>query len=58
VDPEPRDRQPAQDIPMQEQPREGNGDRREHRPASEQSRTNATGTWDDTRQRPTRQQGC
>jgi hypothetical protein len=33
---EPRDRRPAQDIPVQEQPREGNGDRRERRPAVDQ----------------------
>jgi hypothetical protein len=41
VDPEPRDRQPAQDIPVQEQPREGNGDRRECHPTAEQSRGRA-----------------
>jgi hypothetical protein len=28
MDPEPRGRQPAQDVPVQEQPREGNGKRR------------------------------
>jgi hypothetical protein len=26
MDPEPRDRQPSHDVPMQEQPREGNGE--------------------------------
>jgi hypothetical protein len=31
MDAEPRDRRPAQDVPVQEQPREANGDRREHR---------------------------
>jgi hypothetical protein len=36
MDAEPRDRRPTQDIPMQEEPREGNGDRRECRPAAEQ----------------------
>jgi hypothetical protein len=30
------DRRPAQDIPVQEEPREGNGDQREHRPAADQ----------------------
>jgi hypothetical protein len=33
---EPRDRRPAQDIPVQEEPRQWNGDRRERRPAAEQ----------------------
>jgi hypothetical protein len=41
MDPEPRDRGPAQDIPVQEQPREGNGERRECRPAAEQPRDRA-----------------
>jgi hypothetical protein len=36
MDAEPRDRQPAQDIPVQEGPREGNGDRHERRPAADQ----------------------
>jgi hypothetical protein len=36
MDLEPRDQQPAQDVPVQEQPREGNGERRERRPAAEQ----------------------
>jgi hypothetical protein len=36
MDAERRDRRPAQDIPVQEQPREGNGDRRECRPAADQ----------------------
>jgi hypothetical protein len=36
MDAEPRDRRPAQDIPVQEEPREGNGDRRERRPAADQ----------------------
>jgi hypothetical protein len=36
MDLEPCDRQPAQDIPVQEQPRGGNGERRERRPAAEQ----------------------
>jgi hypothetical protein len=31
---EPRNRRPAQDIPVQEEPREGNIDRRERRPAA------------------------
>jgi hypothetical protein len=31
MDPEPRDRQPAQDIPVQEQPCEGHGERRKRR---------------------------
>jgi hypothetical protein len=38
LDPEPCDRQPAQDVSVQEQPREGNGKRQEHRPAAEQAR--------------------
>jgi hypothetical protein len=33
---EPHDRRPAQDIPVQEEPREGNGDRRKRRPAADQ----------------------
>jgi hypothetical protein len=41
MDAEPRDRQPAQDIPVQEEPREGNGDRRERRPAIDQPRGRA-----------------
>jgi hypothetical protein len=41
MDPEPRDRQPAQDVSMQEQPREGNGERQERCPASKQSRARA-----------------
>jgi hypothetical protein len=36
MDAEPRNRWPAQDIPVQEEPREGNGDRRECRPAANQ----------------------
>jgi hypothetical protein len=36
MDAEPHDRWPAQDILMQEEPREGNGDRRERRPAADQ----------------------
>jgi hypothetical protein len=36
MDAEPRDRRPAQDIPMQVEHREGNGDRRERRPAADQ----------------------
>jgi hypothetical protein len=35
MDAEPRDRQPAQDIPVQEEPREGNGDRRDRHPAAD-----------------------
>jgi hypothetical protein len=38
MDPKPRDRQPAQGIPAQEQPREGNGERREGCLAAEQPR--------------------
>jgi hypothetical protein len=59
MDAEPRDRRPAQDIPVQEEPREGNGDQRERRPAAEQPRprTNATDAWADTRQQPTHQRG-
>jgi hypothetical protein len=38
MDPEPRDRQPSQDVPVQEQPREGNGKWRERRPAAKQPR--------------------
>jgi hypothetical protein len=41
MDPKPRNRQPAQDVPVQEQPREGNGERRERRPATEQPRARA-----------------
>jgi hypothetical protein len=41
LDLEPRDRQNAQDVPVQEQPREGNGERRECRPAAEQPRSRA-----------------
>jgi hypothetical protein len=37
-DPEPRDWQPVQMVPVQEQPRERNGERWEHRPAAEQPR--------------------
>jgi hypothetical protein len=33
---EPHDRRPAQDIPVQAETREGNGDRRERRPAADQ----------------------
>jgi hypothetical protein len=36
MDAEPRDRRPAQDIPVQEEPREGNGDRRECRLPADQ----------------------
>jgi hypothetical protein len=36
MDPEPHDRQPAQDVPVREQPRDGNGERRERRPVAEQ----------------------
>jgi hypothetical protein len=36
VDAEPRDRQPAQDIPVQGEPPEGNGNRREHRPVADE----------------------
>jgi hypothetical protein len=35
MDAEPRDRQPAQDIPVQEEPLEGNGDQHERRLAAE-----------------------
>jgi hypothetical protein len=35
MNPEPRDRQLARDVPMQEQPREGNDKRRKHHPAAE-----------------------
>jgi hypothetical protein len=38
MDVEPRDRRLAQDIPVQEEPHEGNGDRRERRPAADQPR--------------------
>jgi hypothetical protein len=41
MDPEPRDRQPSHDVPMQEQPREGNGEWRERRPAAELPRARA-----------------
>jgi hypothetical protein len=41
MDPEPRDQQPAQDVPVQEQPRERNGERRERSPAAEQPRARA-----------------
>jgi hypothetical protein len=40
-DPEPRDQQPAQMVPVQEQPREGNNERQERRPAAEQPRAHA-----------------
>jgi hypothetical protein len=36
IDAEPHDRRPEQDIPVQEEHREGNGDRRERRPAADQ----------------------
>jgi hypothetical protein len=36
VDAEPRDRQPVQDVPVQGEPREGIGDRRERRPTADQ----------------------
>jgi hypothetical protein len=36
MDVEPHDRGPAQDIPVQEEPREGKGDRRERRLAANQ----------------------
>jgi hypothetical protein len=36
VDAEPRNRQPAQDVPVQGEPREGNGARRERRLAADQ----------------------
>jgi hypothetical protein len=42
VEAEHRDRQPVQDVPVQEQPREGNNDRRERRPAVDQPRGRAT----------------
>jgi hypothetical protein len=41
MDAEPHDRRPAQDIPVQEEPREGNGDRRERRPAADQPHSRA-----------------
>jgi hypothetical protein len=41
MDPEPHDRRPAQDIPVQKVPREGNGERRDRRPAAEQPRARA-----------------
>jgi hypothetical protein len=41
MDPEPCDQRPAQDIPVQEQPREGNGEQCEHCPAAEQPRDRA-----------------
>jgi hypothetical protein len=41
MDPELRDRQPSQDVPVQEQPREGNGKRRERRPTAKQPRARA-----------------
>jgi hypothetical protein len=41
MDPEPRDRRLAQDIPVQEEPREADGERRERRPAAEQMRARA-----------------
>jgi hypothetical protein len=41
MDAEPRDRRPAQNIPVQEEPREGNGDRRERRPTADQPRGRA-----------------
>jgi hypothetical protein len=37
-DPEPHERQPARMVLVQEQPREGNDERQEHRPAAEQPR--------------------
>jgi hypothetical protein len=42
MDPEPHDRHPAQDVPVQEQPREGNGERRERSSAAEQPRARAS----------------
>jgi hypothetical protein len=36
MDAEPRDRRPVQDIPVQGEPREGNDNRRERRPAADQ----------------------
>jgi hypothetical protein len=36
MDAEPHNRRPAQDIPVQEEPHEGNGDRCERRPAADQ----------------------
>jgi hypothetical protein len=41
MDAEPCDRRSARDIPVQEEPREGNGDRRERRPAADQSHSRA-----------------
>jgi hypothetical protein len=41
MDTEPRDRWPAQDILVQEEPHEWNGERRERYPAAEQSRARA-----------------
>jgi hypothetical protein len=41
MDPEPCDRQPAQDIPVQDQPRGGNDERRERLPAAEQPQARA-----------------
>jgi hypothetical protein len=41
MDVEPRDRRPAQDIPVQEEPRGGNGDRRECRLAADQPHSHA-----------------
>jgi hypothetical protein len=38
MDAEPRDRRPVQDDPVQGEPREGNDDRRERRPAADQPR--------------------
>jgi hypothetical protein len=55
VDLKPHDRQPAQDIPVHEQPVEGNGDWREHRPGL---RTNAAGMRAGTRQRSKHNEGA
>jgi hypothetical protein len=41
MDPKPRDRQPAQDIPMQEEQCDGNGVRRQCRPAADQPHARA-----------------
>jgi hypothetical protein len=41
MDAEPSERQPAQDIPVQGEPREENGNRHEHRPAVDQPRGRA-----------------
>jgi hypothetical protein len=51
------DRRPTQDVPVQGEPHEGNGNRRQRRPAAERPCTSAARACAGARQQPTRQWG-